>query len=218
MAAHGHGHAHGHDHTTLDRDLVTHRRAVKAVWISAAGLGATALFQFAVVAISGSAGLFADALHNIGDVAGTASLLIAFSLSRRRASDEFPYGWRRAEDLSGLLIVLAILVSAVLAGWDSVAALLGGGHEVTNIGWALAAAVGGIVGNEAVAQYKIRVGREIDSVPLIADGQHAPRRRLGLGGRGGRSRRRRARFSAGRPPRGARDHREHPVDPVAHRR
>lgn len=173
MGSGAHEHGHSHDHGALDRELLTHQRAVRAIWVSAAGLGATALFQFAIVAVSGSVGLFADALHNLGDVAGTASLLVALRLSRRAASDEFPYGWGRAEDLAGLLIVLAIAVSAVLAGWDSISALLGGGHEVRNLGLALAAAIVGVVGNEGVAAYKIRVGRQIDSVALVADGQHA---------------------------------------------
>lgn len=164
---------HGHTHGVLDHDLVTHRRAVRAVWVSALGLGATALVQLGVVAVTGSVGLFADALHNVGDVAGTASLWIAFSLSRRPASDEFTYGWRRAEDLAGLFIVLAIAVSAGLAGWDAVRALVGEGHEVTNLPLAFAAALVGVAGNEGVAQYKIRVGRAIDSVALVADGQHA---------------------------------------------
>lgn len=141
--------------------------------MSAAGLGLTALFQFAIVALSGSAALFADALHNIGDVAGTASLWVAFSLSRRAASDEFSYGWRRAEDLAGIFIVLAILASAGFAGYDSLRALLGERHHVDHLGWAFAAALVGIAGNEAVAHYKIKVGREIASVPLVADGQHA---------------------------------------------
>ncbi len=106
-------------------------------------------------------------------MAGTFSLLLAFSLSRRAASDTYPYGWRRAEDLAGLLIVLAIAVSAGLAGWDSIRALAGERHEITAVPLAFAAAVAGIVGNEAVARYKIRVGREIDSASLVADGQHA---------------------------------------------
>jgi cation diffusion facilitator family transporter len=167
------GHGHGHDHSSLDRELLTHRRAVRAIRLSVAGLGATALLQFGIVAISGSVGLFADALHNLGDVLGTGSLLVALRLSQRAASDQFPYGWRRAEDLAGLLIVAAIALSAVLAGWDSISALLGGGHEVRNLGLAFAAAVVGIVGNEGVAIYKIRVGRDIGSVALVADGQHA---------------------------------------------
>ncbi|MGH8903032.1 MAG: cation diffusion facilitator family transporter [Egibacteraceae bacterium] len=157
----------------MEWELLSHAQAVRAVWVSALWLGATAVAQLAIVAISGSVGLFADALHNIGDVAGTASLWVALRLSRRAASDEFPYGWRRAEDLAGLFIVVAIAISAVLAGWESIAVLRGDAREVTNLGLALAAALLGVAGNEGVALYRIRVGRRIDSVALVADGQHA---------------------------------------------
>lgn len=171
--SHDHDGAHGHSHSTLDAELLSHRAAMRAIWISVAGLGATAAFQLGIVAISGSAGLFADALHNVGDVAGTAALWVGFKISLRPVSDRFTYGWRRAEDLAGLFIVLAIAVSAVLAGWDSLSALLSGEHAVRNTGAAFAAAIVGAIGNEAVAVYKIRVGRRIGSVPLVADGQHA---------------------------------------------
>lgn len=164
---------HNHSHAMLDDELATHRVAVRAVWVSVAGLGLTAAFQLAIVAVSGSAGLFADALHNVGDVAGTAALWVGFRLSRRPATDRFTYGWRRAEDVAGLVIVLAIAVSAALAGRDSITALLAADHAVRNVGTAFAAALVGAVGNEAVAVYKIRVGKRIDSVPLIADGRHA---------------------------------------------
>lgn len=163
---------HDHDHGAVDTEVVTNRRALRAVKISAAGLGATALLQFAIVAVSGSVALLSDALHNIGDVAGTLTLLVAFTVAQRPSSAAYPYGWRRAEDLGGLVIVLAIALSAGLAGWESARALVGE-HTLTNTGWAFAAAVAGIVGNEAVARYKIHVGGEIDSPALVADGQHA---------------------------------------------
>lgn len=170
---HDHDGGHGHSHSTMDEELLTHRAAVRAIWISVIGLAATAAVQLAIVAISDSAGLFADALHNIGDVAGTFALWIGFRLSRRPASDRFTYGWRRAEDVAGLAIVVAIAVSAALAGWDSLSALLSGDHVVRNTGAAFTAALVGALGNEAVAVYKLRVGRRIDSVPLVADGRHA---------------------------------------------
>jgi divalent metal cation (Fe/Co/Zn/Cd) transporter len=166
-------HEHAHDHASLPQEVLTHARAMRAVWMSTAWLGVTAVVQLGIVGISGSVGLFADALHNIGDVAGTASLWVALYLSRRAVSDEFPYGWRRAEDVAGLFILLAIAASAVLAGWESIAALVGGPREVTNLGAALAAALLGVVGNEAAALYRIHVGRQIHSVALVADGQHA---------------------------------------------
>jgi cation diffusion facilitator family transporter len=171
----GHAHdqtGHAHDHSVVESELLSNQRALRAVKVSALGLGATAAVQFAIVAVSNSVALLSDALHNIGDVAGTLTLLVAFTIAQRPSSDAYPFGWRRAEDLGGLVIVLAIAISAGLAGWESIRALLGD-HSVTNTGWAFAAAIAGIVGNEAVALYKIRVGREVDSPALIADGQHA---------------------------------------------
>lgn len=164
---------HAHDHGSLDAELTTSRLALRAVVLSALGLGATALAQFAIVAISGSVALLSDALHNIGDVLGTLTLIVAFTVARRPPSDRYPFGWRRAEDIGGLIIVALIAASAVLAGWESVDALVSGGHAITNTPWAFGAAVIGILGNEGVARYKIRVGRQIDSPALIADGQHA---------------------------------------------
>ena len=172
----GHDHGgggHGHSHAAFDRELATRAEAVRAIWISVAGLGATAVIQLVIVAMSGSVSLFADALHNVGDVAGTAALWVGFRLSRRPADRRFTYGWRRAEDVAGLVIVLAILVSAGLAITDAISALVGEGHMVRNHAVALVAALVGAVGNEGVAVYKIRVGRRIDSVPLVADGEHA---------------------------------------------
>jgi cation diffusion facilitator family transporter len=46
-------------------------------------------------------------------------------------------------------------------------------RELTNLGWVLVAAVVGGAGNEAVARYRIRVGRRIGSAALVAEGQHA---------------------------------------------
>lgn len=169
----GHRHGTGHQHGLLDHELRTHGRAVRAVWVSVVALGLTAAVQLVIVDATGSAGLFADALHNIGDVAGTAALWVGLRLSRRPASERFPYGWRRFEDLAGLVILLAIAGSAGLALWDSLAALLAETHELRNPAWALAAALVGVVGNEGVATYKIRVGHSIDSVALVADGRHA---------------------------------------------
>jgi divalent metal cation (Fe/Co/Zn/Cd) transporter len=41
------------------------------------------------------------------------------------------------------------------------------------LGWLAAAGVIGFLGNEAVAVFRIRTGRQINSAALIADGYHA---------------------------------------------
>jgi cation diffusion facilitator family transporter len=147
---------------------------LRAVRLSAVGLGLTAAVEFAFVAASGSVALLADALHNLGDVFTTATLWIAFVVGRRLPDRDHTFGYARAEDVAGVLVVLAIAASAVIAAWESLGRLLGGEvPELRRPGWALAAALVGVAGNEAVARYKLRVGRRVNSVPLEADGRHS---------------------------------------------
>jgi cation diffusion facilitator family transporter len=135
-------------------------------------LGATALVQAVVVAITGSAALLADTIHNIGDAATALPLWAAFRLGTRPPTKRFTYGYGRFEDLAGVAIVIVILASAAAAGYTSIQRLL---HpEPVAFVWAVAAAgFIGFLGNEAVALFRIKIGKEIGSAALIADGYHA---------------------------------------------
>jgi cation diffusion facilitator family transporter len=174
---HGHGHSHGHSHGHAPVPLAGRAsdedQGLRAVKLSAAGLGLTAAVQFVFVAASGSVALLADGLHNLGDVFTTVTLWVAFVVGRRQPDRGYTFGFARAEDVAGVLVVLAIAASAVVAAAESLAKLAGGVAPLRNPGWALAAALAGVAGNEAVAQYKLAVGRRINSVPLTADGQHS---------------------------------------------
>ncbi len=145
---------------------------IRAVVVSLAGLGLTAGIQLAIVVLSGSVALFADTVHNAADALTAIPLWIAFHLGRRPPTRRFPYGFHRAEDLAGILIVLAIAASAALAAWEATGRLLAP-RDVHHLGWVLAAGLVGFAGNELVAAYRIRVGRRIGSAALVADGQHA---------------------------------------------
>ncbi len=145
---------------------------LRAALIATLGLLLTGAVELGIFALSGSAALLADALHNLGDVSTTVAIWLAFSLSRRAASRRYPYGLYRAEDLAGLFVVAAMAASAALAGWESVQHLTGG-ERPRHLLPALAAALVGVLGNEVVARYKIHVGRHIGSVALEADGYHS---------------------------------------------
>jgi cation diffusion facilitator family transporter len=145
---------------------------VRAAWIGLAGMMATAAAQVAIVAVSGSAALLADTVHNLGHAATTVPLIIAFRIGRRPGTRRYPYGLRRAEDLAGLFIGLIVAASAAWIIVDSLDALVHP-RQIANLGWVLAAGVVGFVGNEVVAIYRIRAGRRIGSAALIAEGQHA---------------------------------------------
>ena len=164
---------HSHDASdSIDAQLESSSRGIWALKISLLALVATAAFQVVIVLISGSVALLADTIHNFSDALTAVPLWIAFVLGRRAATRRYTYGYGRAEDLAGVFIVLMIAASAGLAGWESVQRLFVP-QPVANLGWVMVAGVVGFAGNEAVAVFRIRVGREIGSAALIADGYHA---------------------------------------------
>ncbi len=164
---------HSHDASeTVDRALETSAEGMRALKLSLVGLAVTAALQFVIVAISGSVALLADTVHNLADALTAIPLAVAFWVGRRPPTDRYTYGYGRAEDLAGLFIVATIALSAAVTGWETVQRLLQP-TPVRNLGWVLAAGLVGFVGNEAVAVYRIRVGRRIGSAALVADGLHA---------------------------------------------
>jgi cation diffusion facilitator family transporter len=148
------------------------KAGLRAIRISAAVLAIAAISQMVVVGVGGSAGLFAAALDNLGDVISTVALALAFMAARRAADDRYTFGYQRLEDLAGVVVVIVIWASAGLAAFECVRKLTGH-HRPTALGAGLAVAAVGALGNEIVARYKVRVGRQIHSEPLVADGRHA---------------------------------------------
>jgi len=202
-AEHGHGHGHGrevshghgheaasmwgrvrhalsevvggHSHDTVDQideALEADAAGRRALVISLVGLGVTAAIQAVVVIVSGSVALLGDTLHNVADALTAVPLLIAFTLARRPPTKRYTYGFGRAEDIGGLFVIAMMALSSVLAAYEAINRLLHP-QAISHL-WAVAgAAVVGFVGNEVVARYRIRVGRQIGSAALVADGLHA---------------------------------------------
>jgi cation diffusion facilitator family transporter len=158
---HEHGHSHGHTHGLVDRSIVRSREGVRAVSVSLAVLGVAALAQTAVFAISGSVALLADLIHNFGDALTAVPLGIAFALRSERG-----------ERVAGMAVVLAILVSACVALYETAQRLVHP-QQLSNLAAVAIAGVVGFAGNELAARYRLRAGRRLDSPALIADGNHA---------------------------------------------
>ena len=164
--------AHGHTHGVIDPSLTSSDRGIWAIKWSFVILAITAAFQLVIVLVSGSVALLADMIHNVADATTAIPLWIAFVLARRKPSKTFTYGLGRVEDLAGILIILIILFSAVVAGYQAIHRLLNP-QPVSHLGWLAVAGFVGFVGNEVVAVFRIRVGRQMNSAALIADGYHA---------------------------------------------
>jgi cation diffusion facilitator family transporter len=159
---HGHGgHRHGHSHGLVDPSIKRSREGLRAVALALGVLGATAALQAVVFVASGSVALLADLIHNVGDAATAIPLGIAFLLRSEVAE-------RRA----GLFVVLAIFVSACVAGYEAVLRLVEPQRPSHLAAVAVAGAVG-FLGNIVAAQIRTRAGRRLHSPALVADGDHA---------------------------------------------
>jgi cation diffusion facilitator family transporter len=164
---------HSHDAAdSIDDALEASTAGVRALKISLFALLGTTILQLVIFIISGSVALLADTIHNFSDALTALPLWIAFVLARRIATRKYNFGFGRAEDLAGLFIVAVVALSAVVAGYEAINRFI---HPATlhNLGWVIVAGVIGFVGNELVAIYRIRVGRQIGSAALVADGVHA---------------------------------------------
>jgi len=166
------GKGHGHTHGSIDPTIATTTKGIWAIKWSFVVLAITSALQIVVVVISGSVALLADTIHNVGDAVTAIPLWVAFVLARRKPSKTFTYGLGRVEDLAGIVIVAIILFSAIFAGYEAIDRLIHP-QSIGFIPWVVAAGIIGFLGNEAVAVFRIKVGREINSAALIADGYHA---------------------------------------------
>jgi cation diffusion facilitator family transporter len=151
----------GHSHGLIDDSVKRSREGIRAVSLSLAVLGLTAIAQTAVFIASGSIALLADLIHNFGDALTAVPLGIAFALRSQVAE-------RRA----GLAVVAAIFISACVAGVEAVRRLIHPSAPTHLVALALAGAIG-YGGNFVAARIRMRAGRRLDSAALTADGHHA---------------------------------------------
>lgn len=164
---------HTHDPAdSVDDAMEASHEGVRALIISMVILLVTTILQAVVFFLSSSVALLADTVHNFSDALTAVPLWVAFVLGRRAATRRYTYGFGRAEDLAGLFIVFVVLLSAVVAAWQSIDRLLHP-QPLQNVWWVIVAGIIGFAGNEAVAIYRIRTGRRIGSAALVADGIHA---------------------------------------------
>jgi cation diffusion facilitator family transporter len=169
---HSHGHDHAHTHGVIDPSIVVTERGIWAIKWSFAILAITAILQIIIVIMTSSVALLADTIHNAADATTAIPLWIAFRWAHRKPTQSFTYGYGRVEDLAGVCVVLVILFSALVAAYESINRFL---HPlpITLLGWVAVAGLIGFIGNELVAVLRIRVGRQMNSAALIADGYHA---------------------------------------------
>lgn len=162
LRPHRHGaESNGHSHGLVDDSIKRSREGLRAVLLALVVLGVAAAAQAAVFVMSGSVALLADLIHNLGDASTAIPLGVAFAMRSARA-----------ERWAGLAVVLAILVSACVAGYEAVDRLVDP-RDVDALGSVAIAGIVGFGANWIAAVIRSRAGHRLGSPALVADGAHA---------------------------------------------
>ncbi len=156
----------------LSQYLLSSESGIMATEWSVIILTLTAVIQFVVVSLSGSMALLGDSIHNFSDALSALPLWLAFFLQKLQPDKRFSHGFGRFEDLAGIFIVASIIISGLVVGFESVMRLIHP-EKVQHLYVVLAAAFIGFLGNEAVAMFRLKIGKDIGSAALVADGYHA---------------------------------------------
>lgn len=130
------------------------------------------LFNIAIGIMSGSYALISEGAHTLSDVATSVIAFVGFKIGQKPADDEHPIGHGRAEAIGGLIIVLFLGMVAYEIMQGAIERLLNPSLITTPDFYAAIMAVFGIIINFSVSEYIIKIGKEIRSPAIVADGKH----------------------------------------------
>lgn len=120
----------------------------------------------------GSYALIAEGLHTFSDVITSIVAYIGFKMGQKPADENHPLGYGRAEPICGLIIVLFLAILGYEIIDTAKDKLLNPNLITTPDVYVAIMAVFGIIFNYAMSSYIIRIGKQINSPAIIADGEH----------------------------------------------
>lgn len=131
------------------------------------------VFGMKIVAwlITGSVGLFSDALESTVNIVAAVVAIIAIRAASRPGDAVHHYGHGKAEYLSALVEGVMIVAAAILIMITAVERLFNP-RELEEVGIGLAIAVAASAINAYIAWVLIRAGKQHRSIVLEADGKH----------------------------------------------
>ncbi len=146
----------------LNQYALTSESGIMATEWSVIILTLTAVIQFVVVSLSGSMVSLGDSIHNFSDALSALPYMAGIFLQKLQPDKRFSHGFGRFEDLAGIFIVASIILSGLVVGFESIMRLL---HPemVHHLPAVMIAAFIGFLGNEAVAMFRLKIGKEIGS-------------------------------------------------------
>lgn len=144
----------------------------KAVTVAVLANCVLTILNVIVGIMSGSYALISEGAHTFSDITTSIIAYLGFKFGQKPADEEHPIGHGRAEAISGLIIVVFLAI----IGWEifqgSVERIFNPSLITVPETPAAIMAFVGILVNYSVSNYIIRIGKEIKSPAIVADGKH----------------------------------------------
>lgn len=147
------------------------KQASKVLWI-VMGLNAlVASLKIIVGTIAGSASIIADGFHSMSDASGNIVGLIGLSVAGKPEDEGHPYGHKKFETISSLMIGFLLLVVGFKAAYGGVLSLINPKTpEIDYLSFAVMALT--LLVNYFVVKYESNQGKLLGSDVLLSDSEH----------------------------------------------
>ena len=143
----------------------------KFLYLSIAAAVATISLKLFAWHLTGSVGLFSDALESCVNLAAAIIALIMITIAEKPADEVHAHGHNKAEYFSSAIEGGMIMLAAFSIIWSAVPRVIHP-EPLENVGIGLLVAVGASGINLAVALILLKNGKKNNSITLEADGKH----------------------------------------------
>ncbi len=143
----------------------------KFLYLSIVAAVATISLKLLAYYLTGSVGLFSDALESCVNLIAAVVALFMIVLAEKPADEEHAFGHHKAEYFSSAIEGGLIVLAAFSIIWSAIPRLINP-QPLENVGIGLLVAVGASAINLAVGLILIKKGKKNNSITLEADGKH----------------------------------------------
>ena len=150
---------------------MSRKSLTRFAWLSIAAAVVTIGLKSAAYLVTGSVGLYSDALESVVNLVGGMMALAMLTIAARPADDDHAYGHSKAEYFSSGVEGSLILVAAVSIAVTSIQRLFNP-QPLEQVGVGLLISAAASLVNLGVALLLLRVGKEEQSITLEANAHH----------------------------------------------
>lgn len=143
----------------------------KFIYLAIAAAVATIALKLFAYFLTGSVGLFSDALESVVNLIAAVVALFMITLAEKPADEEHAYGHYKAEYFSSAIEGGLIVLAAFSIIWSAIPRIIHP-QPLENVGIGLLVSLGASAINLTVGLILIKNGRKNHSITLEADGKH----------------------------------------------